>query len=135
MSQEQRVMMEVSQEFRFEAMHWLPNVPDGHKCKTPHGHSYVVVVTVYGEVKPELGWVQDYADIRAAVDPLIAQLDHCDGGVNKFIPNSTAENMALWFAAQLKGKLRISSIAVHETHRSCAILRWPLGLAMPGVAS
>ncbi|MFW2389327.1 MAG: 6-pyruvoyl trahydropterin synthase family protein, partial [Polyangiales bacterium] len=38
--------MEIWREFRFEAAHLLPNVPEGHKCKRLHGHSYRVRVYV-----------------------------------------------------------------------------------------
>ncbi|MBL7710671.1 MAG: 6-carboxytetrahydropterin synthase, partial [Chitinophagaceae bacterium] len=32
--------MEIYKEFAFDAAHFLPNVPEGHKCKQMHGHTY-----------------------------------------------------------------------------------------------
>ena len=29
-----------AEQFRFEAAHFLPNVPEGHKCARLHGHSF-----------------------------------------------------------------------------------------------
>ncbi len=43
-------MMEIYKEFTFESAHRLPNVPEGHKCRRLHGHSYWVKVGVVGPV-------------------------------------------------------------------------------------
>jgi len=59
-------MTEIWKDFTFEAAHLLPNLPDGHKCKRLHGHSYRVRVVVSGELDAELGWVMDYAHIADA---------------------------------------------------------------------
>ena len=34
--------MRIWKEYSFEAAHYLPRVPAGHKCSRMHGHSYVV---------------------------------------------------------------------------------------------
>ena len=44
-------------EFRFEAAHFLPKVPPGHKCARMHGHSFKVEVAITGPVNPETGWL------------------------------------------------------------------------------
>lgn len=120
MSQD-RVTMEISREYRFEACHWLPYVPDGHKCKKMHGHSYRITVAVRGVVDPLTGFVIDYADIDAVVAPIIAQLDHqC---VNDFVTNSTAENIAIWLHGEIRNRIDVSEIEVFETHRARASLR------------
>ncbi|MCW9040055.1 MAG: 6-carboxytetrahydropterin synthase, partial [Rhodospirillales bacterium] len=36
--------MEIYKKFTFEAAHFLPNVPDGHKCGRLHGHSFEVTL-------------------------------------------------------------------------------------------
>jgi 6-pyruvoyltetrahydropterin/6-carboxytetrahydropterin synthase len=108
----------ISRTYRFEAAHYLPNVPPGHKCGHMHGHSYELVVEVSG-YEASTGWVMDFADVDAAVSPLIAQLDHST--VNDQIDNPTSENICLWFALHLQS-LPLSSITVSETPRSRA--RW-----------
>jgi len=35
-------------EFEFEAAHFLPHVPEDHKCHRMHGHSYHVTIYVEG---------------------------------------------------------------------------------------
>lgn len=115
-------IVEVSYEVDFEAAHWLPNVADEHKCKRPHGHSYRVVITVAGPVGEHSGMVTDYADIKAAAAPLVERLDHHT--VNDVVPNSTSENLAVWFWDNLVGALpNLSSVRVHETARAYSTYR------------
>ena len=54
---------EISRKYRIEAAHRLPHVPEDHKCRRLHGHSFEVTLHVTGEVDPKLGWILDYADI------------------------------------------------------------------------
>ena len=44
--------VELYKDFRFEAAHSLPNVPEGHKCARLHGHSFFVRLTITGDVDP-----------------------------------------------------------------------------------
>ena len=50
--------------FSFDSAHFLPNVPDGHKCKNVHGHTYRMKVFFEGELVEKLDWVIDFADIK-----------------------------------------------------------------------
>jgi 6-pyruvoyltetrahydropterin/6-carboxytetrahydropterin synthase len=87
--------MKVYKEFRFEAAHRLPLVPEGHKCKRLHGHSYRVRITIKGKVN-ELGWVCDFGDIKKAFAPLIFRLDHSYLNDIEGLENPTCENVAVW---------------------------------------
>src|SRR5262245_16944856 len=55
--------------YRFEAAHFLPRVPEGHKCARMHGHSYVISIAVEGEIDPDRGWLMDFAEIDEHVMP------------------------------------------------------------------
>lgn len=88
--------MELSKRFSFDAAHWLPKLPDGHKCRRLHGHSFRITVTVSGEVDPRIGWVMDFADIGAAVAPLHQVLDHRLLNEVEGLENPTSENLAQW---------------------------------------
>lgn len=104
-------MLTVTKEFRFEAAHSLPHLPDGHKCKRLHGHSYRFRVEVTGEVD-DRGMVLDYAEIGAAVDPIVARLDHQN--LNElFTFYTTAENLVIWLAKEIP--LPVSRIVLFET--------------------
>lgn len=43
-------LMEIYKQFSIEAAHYLPNVPQNHKCRRLHGHSFQVTLVVCGEV-------------------------------------------------------------------------------------
>ena len=107
-------MMEIWKDFTFEAAHLLPNLPDGHKCKRLHGHSYRVRVVVSGELDAELGWVMDYAHIADAWQGVHDTLDH--RYLNDIIPNPTTENVAKWIWESLDtGLSGLQRVEVRET--------------------
>ncbi|GAA3036212.1 6-carboxytetrahydropterin synthase QueD [Actinokineospora globicatena] len=107
--------MEIFREFTFEAAHRLPNVPEGHKCARLHGHSYRVVVAVSGPLDPVAGWVMDFGDLKAAVKPVIAELDHYYLNEIPGLENPTSEVLAEWLWGRLSGALPLSAITVRET--------------------
>ncbi len=108
--------MDIFKEFTFEAAHDLPNTPEGHKCKRLHGHSFRVRVCVSGDVDPHTGWVVDFADIKAAFDPIYKQLDHYYLNDIEGLENPTSENIARWIWKKLKPDLpQLSQIKLRET--------------------
>ena len=108
--------MKIWKQFGFEAAHLLPNLPEDHKCRRLHGHSYRVRVQLEGDLHPELGWVTDFADIGSAVRPIIDQLDHRYLNDIEGLENPTAEVIARWIWARLKPELPLlSRIEVAET--------------------
>lgn len=108
--------MEIWKEFRFEAAHLLPRLPEGHKCRRLHGHSYRVRIYVEGEVDEHLGWIVDFADIKAAFKPILEQLDHRYLNEIEGLENSTAEVIARWIFDRLKPQLPIlSMVEIGET--------------------
>ncbi len=108
--------MEIWKKFSFEAAHLLPNVPDGHKCKWLHGHSYYVHIHVTGECDPEVGWIVDFAEIADAFQPLWEQLDHNYLNEIEGLENPTSEVIAMWIWDRLKPDLPLlSKVVVGET--------------------
>ena len=47
--------MEIFRVFQIEAAHYLPNVPEGHKCRRLHGHSFRIEVRVEGQLPRVVG--------------------------------------------------------------------------------
>ena len=89
--------------YRFEAAHFLPKVPPGHKCARMHGHSYLIEVAIEGELDPERGWVMDFArDRRATPTPLVQQLDHQVLNEIEGLANPTSELLAVWWWQQAR---------------------------------
>lgn len=108
--------MEIFKEFSFEAAHRLPNVPDGHKCARLHGHSFMVRITVQGEVGVDSGWVMDFSDISEAFKPIRDQLDHFYLNEVPGLENPTSENIARWIWEKLKPELaELTKIEIRET--------------------
>jgi len=108
--------MEIWKELTFDAAHLLPNLPDGHKCRRLHGHSYRVRVYVRGNPDPKLGWVVDFADIKQAAAPIIAQLDHYYLNDIEGLENPTSEAVAKWIWDRLKPELPgLSKIELSES--------------------
>jgi len=113
--------MEIFKTFTLESAHRLPNVPPGHKCARVHGHSFRVEIHVSGAVDPHLGWVMDFADVKAAFDPLFQRLDHHYLNDVSGLENPTSENLARWIWHELKPRLpQLSQVVVHETCTSGA---------------
>ena len=119
-------MIEIWKEFGFEAAHRLPNVPAGHKCARLHGHSFVVEVHVRGPIDPTLGWVMDFAELKAAWKPLHEALDHNYLNDLPGLENPTSEVLATWIWARLAPSLPLlSRIVVRETCTSGCVYLGP----------
>ena len=110
--------------FGFEAAHWLPTFPEGHKCRRLHGHSFRVDVVVEGEVDRDKGYLVDYGDIAAAFEPVHALLDHrCLNDVDG-LDNPTAEMLAVWLWKRIQPVLPLlAEINVHETCTTACVYR------------
>jgi 6-pyruvoyltetrahydropterin/6-carboxytetrahydropterin synthase len=114
--------MEIFKEFSIEAAHWLPNVPEGHKYRRLHGHSFHVAIHVRGPLDPHLGWVMDFAEIKTAFAAIEDQIDHRCLNEVEGLANPTSENLARWLWTRLKPLLpALSRIVVRETCTSGCI--------------
>jgi len=103
-------------EFTFEAAHLLPNVPEGHKCRRLHGHSFRVELVCEGEIDPHTGWLLDFADIKLAFQPIGRRLDHHYLNEIEGLENPTAENIARWIWQRLKPVLpQLAQVNLAET--------------------
>jgi len=108
--------MDIFKVFTIEAAHRLPNVPEGHQCARLHGHSFRVEIHVSGEPGADSGWVMDFADVKAAFQPLHVRLDHHYLNEVEGLENPTSERLAMWIWERLKPALPLlSEVVVHET--------------------
>ena len=116
--------MEIFRVFQVEAAHFLPNVPEGHKCRRLHGHSFRIEVHVEGPVGADSGWVMDFADLKRAFQPVFERLDHYCLNDIEGLENPTSENLARWIWAQLApGLPGLDRIVVQETCTAGCIYR------------
>ncbi len=97
------------------------------KCNNPngHGHTYMLEVTVDGEIDPETGYVMDFGDLKRAIaENVIARVDrrHLNFDVD-FLRgvNPTAENIAVGIWQQLESKVapgRLVRVTLDETEKN-----------------
>jgi 6-pyruvoyltetrahydropterin/6-carboxytetrahydropterin synthase len=114
----------ITKNFVFDAAHWLPHVPEGHKCGRMHGHTYRVTLSLEGELDPQLGWVEDFGELKAAFAPLLARLDHRCLNEIEGLDNPTAEVLAAWLFERLRPDLpQLAEVTVEETPSSTASFR------------
>lgn len=119
-----RMRTRLERTFRFEAAHFLPKVPEGHKCRRMHGHSYQVDVAIEGEIDPESGWLMDFAEIDENVSPLIRRLDHHVLNEIEGLANPTSELLAVWLWQHIQPSLRgLVEVVVSETPTSRCVYR------------
>jgi len=105
--------------FTFEAAHYLPSFPDGHKCRRMHGHSFKVDVIVEGEIPDGQHHLVDYGDIKRAIEPVRSRLDHYCLNEIDGLEHPTSERLAKWLWERLLPNLPLlSEVHVHETCES-----------------
>jgi 6-pyruvoyltetrahydropterin/6-carboxytetrahydropterin synthase len=121
----------VTKEFTFDSAHHL-HCYEG-KCKSLHGHTYRLIITISGYVN-EIGIAVDFSDIKRIYKEVIdARLDH--RYLNDVLPpmNTTAENMIVWIWEELDKHLekeglkteghRLEQLVLYETPTSYATLK------------
>jgi 6-pyruvoyltetrahydropterin/6-carboxytetrahydropterin synthase len=113
-------MYYVSAVQHFSAAHSLRGYQG--KCENLHGHNYKVEVELKGLELTKNGMVVDFTDLRAALEKILARMDHKH--LNEIKPfdriNPTAENIAklvyeemlLKFSAK---KIKGSQVVVWES--------------------
>ncbi len=119
-------MFEVSVREDFSAAHRLRGYPG--KCENLHGHNWTVEVFVRSEKLNDIGVTIDFAEIRAALRAVLAELDHKN--LSEIEPwrdeeNPSSENIARYVYAKLSRALnsreiKVSKVSVYETAESCA---------------
>jgi len=108
--------VQLSKRFSFEAAHWLPTFPEGHKCRRMHGHSFHVEVVVEGDMPRERGFLIDYGDLKRATEPIESALDHRVLNEIEGLDNPTSEMVAVWIWERLKPVLpMLAAVIVEET--------------------
>jgi 6-pyruvoyltetrahydropterin/6-carboxytetrahydropterin synthase len=110
------VHVRLVKEYRFEAAHRLPKVPEGHKCARLHGHSFKVEVGIRGPVDEGTGWFIDYGKVDEVWSVIYEKVDHRYLNEVEGLENPTSENLARWLWHRLKpGLPELERIVVYET--------------------
>lgn len=108
--------MKIFKQFDFDSAHFLPYVPDEHKCKKIHGHTYRMTLYFEGKLDTQLGWVIDFAEIKREINPIIQSIDHKLLNDIEGLENPTCEVIAIWLWNKIKPKIPLlCRIDLHET--------------------
>lgn len=96
-------MIELTQEFGFDAAHYLN--AGAEENRRLHGHSFYVEVTLRGEPDPKKGWLRDLGEVKAALDAIRASLDHSLLNEVEGLGAPTLENLARYIFARARAAL------------------------------
>jgi 6-pyruvoyltetrahydropterin/6-carboxytetrahydropterin synthase len=121
-------MIYLTRRERFNAAHRLfrPDWTDEKnsqvygKCANPnwHGHNYILLVTVKGEIKPELGYVVDLKILSKIIrEKIIERLDHRNLNLEvDFLKDKIAstENIAISIWEELEPETRKLEVELHR---------------------
>lgn len=123
----------ICREYEFAAAHELPL--HAGKCQRLHGHNYTLEVEVAGPVrgrdwKSSYGMVMDFAELDAAVQGILDEVDHYNLNDRLSPLYPTAENVAGWIFGILdvavsvgRMQLELVRVRLYETPRSWAEVR------------
>lgn len=110
----------ICRSYTFEAAHFLPKLPEGHKCRRMHGHSYKIDVRITG--KPDdMGLVRgiEFGVIDTFMEPVLISLDHHTW--NDKLEDPTVENIAGYIATIISKGLGVPvTVRAYEGPRSWA---------------
>lgn len=113
--------MLIFKEVTFDSAHYLPLLPEGHKCRDMHGHTYRLKIWLNGKPN-EIGWVMDFAEVKKILMPVVDQLDHKVLNNVEGLNNPTCELVAVWIWNKLKPQLPLlCKVELYETPGSGVI--------------
>ncbi|MGI6736539.1 MAG: 6-carboxytetrahydropterin synthase QueD [Anaerovoracaceae bacterium] len=97
-------------EFEFDAAHNLVHYHG--KCERLHGHTYKLVVKLRGSRDSE-DMIYDFSRLKRLVEEeILSRFDH--QYLNDFLPQPTAENIAVYIWDKLEPLVRTDNAALHE---------------------
>lgn len=112
----------IFKELTFDSAHFLPNVPEGHKCRNLHGHTYRLKVYITGAIDEHTGWVADFAELKQRIKSVVELVDHKLLNDIEGLNNPTCELLAKWLLERIKPHVPgLTRIELHETPTSGVI--------------
>lgn len=97
-------VLEITQQFTFDAAHYLDAAPEDSNRRI-HGHSFYADVTLRGEADLTTGWVRDFAEVSGVLDDIRTSLDHTLLNDLPQLGAPTLENLARYIFREAKRRL------------------------------
>lgn len=98
-------MIELAQEFGFEAAHSLRRAIETEASLRIHGHSYGGVLVLRGDADPDTGMLVDLGEVTRVIEDLRRALDHRLLDEVAGLGAGTMENLARWIYERAKPAL------------------------------
>lgn len=111
------MILELSQEFYFEAAHTLDREFDAESSRRVHGHTYYAEVFVRGEPDPVTCMITDLATLRSQIEQVRSELDHHLLDEVEGLGKPTIEALAMLIARRLR-VLEPRVVAVRVSRRA-----------------
>lgn len=96
-------MIEITQQFGFDAAHYLG--VGGAENRRVHGHSFYAEVTLRGEPDAASGVLRDFGQVDAVLKEIRESLDHQLLNEVEGLSIPTLENLARYIHARAKARL------------------------------
>jgi len=97
-------IVEITQQFTFDAAHYLGDAPADSNRRI-HGHSFYVDVTLRGDPDPVKGWLRDFGEVNAVLNEIRTSLDHRLLNDLPHLGPPTVENLARYIFREAKRRL------------------------------
>tara|TARA_R110000868_G_scaffold120541_1_gene320127 strand:+ start:974 stop:1342 length:369 start_codon:yes stop_codon:yes gene_type:complete len=108
--------MRIYKEFTFDAAHFLPGAPEGHRNRRVHGHSFKAVIWLEGPVDKTSGLVRNFEVFKSEIEAFHVELDHRMLNEIEGLENPTLELITMWLWDRMKPTL--PELVRIELHRS-----------------
>ena len=110
--------VKIYRSYRIHSARYLPNLEDGHKCKTMHGHTFNITIYLDGPINDKTGFVMDFFDIDKVVEKeIINKIDHKVLNDIEGLKNPSSENLTIFIWNILASKIDyLSKVTVSEDH-------------------
>ena len=122
-------MTRIGRTFRFESAHFLPKVPDGHKCKRLHGHSFQIEIIVRGEPDAGTQYFRRVTSdkLRASFLPIVGKATSETGVTDKYKKLSKKSGgLDQLLGNQVRASITPDEEPDHDERGALRVVKWKL---------
>ncbi len=115
----------IAKRFTFDAAHFLPTVPEGHKCRRMHGHTYEVEFRFRAPTDANgfCGAI-DYADIARGWEEIHARIDHRLLNDIPGLEVPSTEHLVAWMICSWRAISPQTRLALHSVKVAESSTTW-----------